>query len=97
VSGRDSDQVKRACSVTAAQVTDLRGSQPALRKARFSAPALGWRSELLPASSGQSDKVVPDRAEGLSVDVPLVVYGGPLGAVYGSRRQNRYVKTRWQS
>jgi len=38
VSGRDTDQVKRACSVTAAQLTELRGSRPSVRKARFSTP-----------------------------------------------------------
>jgi hypothetical protein len=39
VSGRDPGQVKRTRSVTVAQVTDLRGSQPTLRRVRFSTPA----------------------------------------------------------
>ena len=50
VSGRDTEPVKRACSRTAAQVTDLRGSQTTMRKARFSTPALGCRSMPLSAS-----------------------------------------------
>jgi hypothetical protein len=69
VSGRDTDAVKRVCSQTAAQVTDLhpsaqspragdpglRGSQPTMRKARFSTPALGCRSMPRSASHRESD------------------------------------------
>ena len=53
VSGRDQNQIKRARSVTVAQVTDLRGSQPTLRRVRFSTPALACRSEWLSVFSSE--------------------------------------------
>ena len=75
MSGRGTTHVKRAWNVTAAQVTDLRGSPRPMWKARFSTPALGCRSMPLSASFGESDKVVTCRVRRTMCHVLLVTFG----------------------